>query len=171
MDRQTPVDTLPFRNYCWSEHTSSDLLSCQPFSKHYTRMFSVLVRGTILVLFMHGRFCIIFMIHLITLIFLYYLLQNEVWEGYVFTGACLSTRGVVCHPSPRQTHLPGQTTSQADIPWADTPPPGYYGIRSSSEGFSVYPTHSWLYGVVIMTPHWESVGWGLKYWNFWDIFD
>ena len=122
-------------------------------------------------LFMHGGFCIIFMIHLITLIFLYYRLQNEVCEGYVFTGVCLSTRGLSANPPGRATSLGRQPPRQTPPRQAHTPPTGYYGIRSSSERFSVYPTHSWLYGVVFMTPHWESVGWGFKYWNFWDFFE
>ena len=27
-----------------------------------------------------------------------------------------------------------------------------------TEGFSVSPTHSWLCGVMVMTPDWKSVG-------------
>ena len=56
--------------------------------------------------------------------------KNEVCEGYVFTGVCLSTGGVSArlhagihiHP-PRQTPPSGQTPPWADTPW-QTPPPG-----------------------------------------------
>ena len=50
---------------------------------------------------------------------------NEVCEGYVFTGVCLSTGG--CLPPQADTpqvdnpHPPGQTLPQADILPADTP--------------------------------------------------
>ena len=81
---------------------------------------------------------------------------NEVCEGYVFTGVCLSTGGClplvlrgVCHTR----HPPRQTPLGRYPPWADTPlpsacwdthppaqcmlgyppkPSGYYGIRSTS---------------------------------------
>ena len=32
-----------------------------------------------------------------------------------------------------------------------------------TESFSVSPTHSWLCGIVVKTPHWESVGCEFKY--------
>ena len=32
-----------------------------------------------------------------------------------------------------------------------------------TENFSMSPTHSWLFGVVVMTPDWESVGCEFKY--------
>ena len=35
-----------------------------------------------------------------------------------------------------------------------------------TESFSVSPTHSWLCGVVVMTPDWESVDFEFKYRNF-----
>ena len=72
---------------------------------------------------------------------------NEVCEGYVFTGVCLSTGGSApLHAgihTPR-ADIPGQTP-----PWADTPPgqtpPGqtppcavHAGIRSTS---GRYPSH------------------------------
>ena len=76
---------------------------------------------------------------------------NEVCEGYVFTGVCLSTGGV-CHRSGGVCHipLPGQTPpgrhpppdrcpNGQTPPWADTPTPGqtppfpvHAGIRSTS---------------------------------------
>ena len=37
------------------------------------------------------------------------------------------------------------------------------------ESFSVSPTHSWFFGVMVMTPDWESVGCGFEYmyFSFW----
>ena len=58
---------------------------------------------------------------------------NEVLEGYVFTGVCLSVHRGVPTPLHAGIHPPGQTppfwadTPQADTPnpllWADTTPP------------------------------------------------
>ena len=82
-----------------------------------------------------GQHCIsAFLIHLLPP-------ANEVCEGYVFTGACLSTRGVYTPPPgryiplplgrytpqqihpPRQVHLPGQV---------HPPPTVHAGIRSTA---------------------------------------
>ena len=62
---------------------------------------------------------------------------NEVCEGYVFTGVCLSTGGCLPHTplgrNPRGQTPPVGRHLRADTPLADTPPPGgYYGIRSRS---------------------------------------
>ena len=35
-----------------------------------------------------------------------------------------------------------------------------------TESFAVSPNHSWLCGIVVMTPDWESVGFEFKYRNF-----
>ena len=42
----------------------------------------------------------------------------------------------------------------------------------ATEIFSVFPTHSWLSGVVVKTPDKESVGCEFKYTNFcfWEKF-
>ena len=92
---------------------------------------------------------------------------NEVCEGYIFTGVCLSTRGGgVCHIQPPRadtslgSHPLGRHPSGGDPlsrhtplgrqpPWADTPghtrpgqtpppPAGYYGIRSTSGRYASY---------------------------------
>ena len=34
---------------------------------------------------------------------------------------------------------------------------------TESESFSVSPTHTWLFGVMVMTPDWESVRYEFKY--------
>ena len=85
---------------------------------------------------------------------------NEVYEGYVFTGVCLSTWGVYAllhagiHPS-------GQTSLGRHPPWSDTPhgqtlplgrPPPHAvhaGIRSTS---GRYPSHwnAFLSTIVIL---------------------
>ena len=80
---------------------------------------------------------------------------NEVCEGCVFTGVCLSTGGCLPHcmlgytppwqTTPGQTHPNGQTPlgrhpiDRHPLPWADTPSPGqtppytvHAGIRSTS---------------------------------------
>ena len=54
--------------------------------------------------------------------------SNEVCEGYVFTGVCLSTGGV-CPIACWNTHTPGQTH-----PWADTPPPGRHPMSRYPPG-------------------------------------
>ena len=35
-----------------------------------------------------------------------------------------------------------------------------------TESFSVSPTHSWLFGVMVMTSDWESVGCKFEHRNF-----
>ena len=69
---------------------------------------------------------------------------NEVCEGYVFTGVCLSTGGgsaplhAGIHPPGR--HHPGQTPPQPDTPPpGQTPPcPVHAGIQSTSGRYASY---------------------------------
>ena len=59
---------------------------------------------------------------------------NEVCEGNVFTGVCLSTGSGVHPPMTRGRHPPEQTPPSGQTP----PPPGYYGMQSTSGQYSSY---------------------------------
>ena len=71
---------------------------------------------------------------------------NEVCEGYVFTGVCLST-GVCIQRGG--LHLGG---------WADPPPIGYYGTRSTSGRYASYWNAFLLQSAVAYHPSvWEAL--------------
>ena len=73
---------------------------------------------------------------------------NEVCEGYVFTGVCLSTRGGVCPIACWDTHTPGicwDTHPLGRHPHGQTPPLGRHPtcavhawIRSTSRRYASY---------------------------------
>ena len=68
------------------------------YFNHYTRMFSVLVRGCNWMPFMHGRFCPIHLIHLIGQKSLHFekklvVLWWKVWDGQEGNGKCWPPRG------------------------------------------------------------------------------
>ena len=91
---------------------------------------------------------------------------NEVCEGYVFTGVCLSTRGCLTHcmlgytpltgTPPGEVHSPGQTPPGRYTPaWSDTPasecwdtntPPAQCMLGYGQQAGSTHPTgmHSCL---------------------------
>ena len=75
---------------------------------------------------------------------------NDVCEGYVFTGVCLSMGGVCpiawgVHPPPRQNLLRAgnpsrQTTPRQTPPWADTPPCAVHAERYGQQAGGTHPT-------------------------------
>ena len=77
---------------------------------------------------------------------------NEVSEGYVFTGACLSTQGGVCPiacwdtpPGPEADTPPEQTPprdQRQTPPWDQTapPPPAVHAVRYGQQSGGTHPT-------------------------------
>ena len=64
---------------------------------------------------------------------------NEVCEGYVFTGVCLS-KGIPDHPDkhPLPETPPSQTPPRHTPLSGETPPTGYYGKRPTSGQYTFY---------------------------------
>ena len=65
---------------------------------------------------------------------------NEVCEGYVFTGVCLSKRGGVSIPLHAGTHPLGADTPRSKQPSEQIPPSAVHAGRYGQQAGSKHPT-------------------------------